>query len=699
VPRNKETPGGRSGRFDSVVFRLLLLAAIPLIAVGIAGIVVYRHQVAPLRSRDAVSHLIMVNEAASALVDCWLEDRTRLVRYMTARPEAVSWDTAAMLTEARRLTVSFPEVHAVVFADANGSVVVDSIGGTGGNVEDREYFRAALAGHSVVTDVILTRTSGLPSLLIAEPVRGEDDLVIGVGFAVVKPATIEHVLRRPVADGDVATFVLDSNGVLATGDDAGERVDPDHLPAPPGAGAYANRHGTRVYGTSTVVERTGWTVVSEVEEAFVTAIFVKYNQILAGWVFAVLLVSAALAIVLASTIQIPIRRLNRLASKIRSGGYEIEDALPSMKSAPVELRDLRDGLITMAEVIHSRQRDLARSNDLLAATQEVAHVGSWEYAPSSGEFTCSDELLRIAGCSAPRDTVALREALGLLHPDDRSLIVRRFKRSLASGETEFEIEHRLRAANSGEERFVLHRASHTRGASGQLVRSRGTIYDITERHRAESSLRVALEEKSILLQEVHHRVRNNLAIVESILSLQRDQLPSDSRAYRSLNDAHSRVLAMGLLHRHLYETGSLLEIHLGDYALALVDILRESYGTPGIEVRSSLHDVVLDVGAAIPCGLILNELVVNAYKHAFPSGAGTIEVRVHGLATGEVEIAVADDGVGTFRERTDAGTTSGGLGTELTRRLVEQLGGTIAYSQGEGTRVEVRFLRRRRDLE
>jgi two-component sensor histidine kinase/PAS domain-containing protein len=686
-----DSPDRRSRRFDSVVFRLLLLAAIPLITVGIAGLIVYRHQVAPLRSADALSELKATNGTATALIDSWIEGRSDFVRYMVGRPEAVAWDTATMLAEARRLTAAFPEVHAVVFADRSGRVVVDSIRGTGGSVGDREYFRDALTGRSVVTHLILAQMSGRPSLVVAGPVREADGRVIGVGFAVVRPEAIELALNRVVEDVNVTTFVLDSNGVLATGEEAGRRVDPHHLPPRTESDAYTNRHGTRVYGTRTTIDRTGWTVVSEVEEASITATFVAYNRILAGWVIAAMAVATGLAIALAATIQIPVRRLGSLATIIRSSGHTGTDPFPTMKGAPIELRDLRDNLVSMAEVIEARQRDLARSNELLAATQDVAHVGSWEYTPGSGEFACSDELLRIVGMPEGRGAMTLREAGNLLHPDDRSATIRRVWQSLVSRESGFEIEHRLQIAGSSENRYVLHRASHARDEAGRWVSSRGTMYDITERHRAEESLRVALEEKSILLQEVHHRVRNNLAIVESILALQRDQLPTDSRAYRSLTDAHSRVLAMGLLHRHLYETGSLAEIHVNDYVTALIAMLRESYGQPGIEVTSTLDDAVLTVGAAMPCGLILNELIVNAYKHAFPSGVGTIEVRVRMLESDEMEVAVVDNGIGADQAEVADGEKSGGLGTELTERLAEQLGGGMAYSHNGGTAAVLRF--------
>ncbi|HKJ85210.1 MAG TPA: cache domain-containing protein, partial [Spirochaetia bacterium] len=616
---------------------------------------------------------------------------------LAKRPEAVVWNPPAMLDEARRLTAAFPEVHALVFANREGQVVVDTIAGRadlaglGGNVGDREYFREARAGRSVVTDVILARTSGRPSLIIAEPVMDPAGRVIGVGFAVVRPAAIERALSRTGGTAGVNTFILDSNGVLATSEDAGKQIGPEQIPPAVGTSVYTSRLGTRVYGRLTTIDRAGWTVVSELDESSVTATLLQYNRILARWVIAALLVTVVLAIAVAATIQVPVRHLGRLAAAIRASGRTDPRVVPGMRHAPVELRNLRHGLVTMAEVIEARQSDLARSNELLRATQEVAHVGSWEYIPGSGEFACSDELLRIAGLPVGRDRLSLKQALDLLHPDDRSVIVRRFRESLASGEVGFEIEHRLRVAGSEEDRFVLHRASHVRGGPDRRVHSRGTMYDITDRHRAEESLRIALAEKSILLHEVHHRVRNNLAIVESILSLQRDRLPAESRAYRALADAHSRILAMGLLHRYLYETENLLEIQLNDYALELITILSESYGAPGIEVTSVLDEAVLNVSTAIPCGLILNELIVNAYKHAFPSGSGTLEVRVQKRQPGEIEIAVIDDGIGVDQARAGAGQNVGGLGTELTRSLVEQLGGSVSYSDAGGTTVVVRF--------
>ncbi len=682
--------GSPPRRFDTVVARLLLLAGAPLLVVAVVGLFVYQGHVRPLVAAEALSGLRSTNASATALVDAWLDHQQSVIGYLTARPETVAWDTPRMLEHARRLADSFADVRAVVFADRDGTVVADSMGGGEGTVADREYFVTARGGHPAVQLVVRTRTSGNSSIIVARPVTDDAGGVSGVVFSVVEPARVARVLHSGTDGTDVVSFVVDGDGVIATGRDVGTEIAPDGLPHDAPDSPYENRDGVSVYGVSRRIEQAGWTVVSEIPAASVTTTFDSYNRVLAASLAASLAVAAAMAIVVALTIQAPVALLERLASRTEVRAPPRRSTPWTMTRAPVELRRVHERMLTMMDTIARRQRELARSNELLEAAQDIGHVGSWEYDVRSGLVTCSRELLRIGGAPG-RDPVMHRsELLGLVHPEEREEVVTRFDRTLEADEPGFELEHRVRVTTTGEDRYVLHRVVHIRDESGRPVRSLGIVMDITERHGIEESLRLALEEKSVLLQEVHHRVRNNLAIVESILSLQRLQLSEDSHAHRALTDAQSRVTSMAVLHRYLYRSENLTEVHLAEYARTLLDSVEVSYGVPGIELHASLDDVVLDVSTAIPCGLVLNELVVNAYKHAFPHGSGRIHVRIEHDDGGAVEITVSDDGVGAPAD-TRIGEESGGLGSRLGRRLASQIGATLEYEVADGTRATLRF--------
>ncbi|MDA3948919.1 MAG: ATP-binding protein [Spirochaeta sp.] len=346
----------------------------------------------------------------------------------------------------------------------------------------------------------------------------------------------------------------------------------------------------------------------------------------------------------------------------------------------------------MARLIHDRTAQLQDTNALLATTQEIAHLGSWEFVPQTRTIRCSEEVYRIIGVPTITGTITLNRAMRAIGTADRRQFLRTFLESVRTGAPGFEMVHRVIRADTGAHRWVLQRCIHRRDPNGRVIWTRGMVHDISDRHQIEESLRFALAEKSVLLQEVNHRVRNNLAVVQSILSLQRGYLPPESRAYGVLTDAGNRIASMSIIHDQLYNTNNAAIIVLSDYIETLLSRIRESYAIPGIELQSEVDSLTIDVTRAISCGLIVNELVVNAYKHAFPSGSGTISV-VAGRAGQDIEIVVTDDGAGqkVRSAPNEERPTTGGLGRELVDQLAAQIGGTVTYQSEPGTRVVVRF--------
>jgi PAS domain S-box-containing protein len=218
-----------------------------------------------------------------------------------------------------------------------------------------------------------------------------------------------------------------------------------------------------------------------------------------------------------------------------------------------------------------------------------------------------------------------------------------------------------------------------------------SIVDITERRRAQQKLESALKEKTVLLNEVHHRVKNNLQVIASMLNLQASHT-SDPRLRAILGDSQSRVRAMALTHQLLYERKDYSRIDLGDYLQRLTQLLG-SYrqGRSKVVLQNLLPETpqYLDFERAIPCGLVVNELVSNAFKHAFPDErGGTIGIELR-VANGEVEIVVADDGIGLPNDF-DIGQIKS-LGLQLVPLLIEQLAGTFTIEPGPGARFHLRF--------
>ena len=235
--------------------------------------------------------------------------------------------------------------------------------------------------------------------------------------------------------------------------------------------------------------------------------------------------------------------------------------------------------------------------------------------------------------------------------------------------------------------------------SGEVISSQGrqhfltVMVDITERKQAEAALRDSLAEKTTLLQEVHHRVKNNLQIISSLLNLQADQV-QDAAVLELLAVTRNRVGAMALLHENLYQSESLARLNLPEYVKSLCAHLLRAAGPIRARVQLECHvepgTISLELDQAVPCGLLLNELVTNALKHAFPGErSGCIRVTLERATPQTVGLTVADDGAGLPVTLDPRSTSS--LGLQLVSLLTQQLHGTVNFERGQGTAVHNLF--------
>ncbi len=224
----------------------------------------------------------------------------------------------------------------------------------------------------------------------------------------------------------------------------------------------------------------------------------------------------------------------------------------------------------------------------------------------------------------------------------------------------------------------------------------GVGRNVEERARMEEAISKSLAEKEILLKEIHHRVNNNLQIVSSLINLQKEAI-DDRRAAEALVDSQNRIQAMALIHEQLYRSPDLADIDFGDYVRRLVPSLIQDFPRP-VEVAYELSDDSLPLDSAIPCGLILSELVSNSIKHAFPA---TKEPRLSvafGRDPAGYRFVVADNGPGIgFDDGKDAGRAAKqgkrpkSLGLTLVASLVEQLGGSFEANVHAGSRFGITF--------
>jgi len=215
--------------------------------------------------------------------------------------------------------------------------------------------------------------------------------------------------------------------------------------------------------------------------------------------------------------------------------------------------------------------------------------------------------------------------------------------------------------------------------------------DITQRKDAEAQLRKSLTEKELLLKELHHRVKNNLQIISSLLSLQSKYI-RDERALQMFEETQNRVMSMALFHDKIYRSEDLASVDFAAYVKSIVAELFHSYGVSSscIRTKMDMNDIRLGVDVAIPCGLIINELVSNSIKHAFPDKErGEISVGTFSNKDGDYTLTVSDNGVGFPRDVDFTNTES--LGMQLVVALTRQLEGTIELDRSSGTAFRITF--------
>lgn len=277
----------------------------------------------------------------------------------------------------------------------------------------------------------------------------------------------------------------------------------------------------------------------------------------------------------------------------------------------------------------------------------------------------------------------------IIHPDDSERTHLHISNYYMKKDAELNYEYRI-LTKSGDIRWVDERTFSRRDHSGRIT-LQGIILDITERKKVEEAL---LQGEKIRKKEIHHRVKNNLQVISSLLYLASDNF-EDPNVIEAFMDSRNRVRSMALIHEELYQSGDMTSIDFSDYTEKLMDYLSRSYGTENKEIKliSNIENVYLNVDTAVPLGMIINELVSNSLKHAFPEmkkGKISVELRV---LKGNILLRIKDNGIGLSSKIDYRNTES--LGLQLVVTLVDQIDGTIELNAIDGTEFSINFKERK----
>ncbi len=280
-------------------------------------------------------------------------------------------------------------------------------------------------------------------------------------------------------------------------------------------------------------------------------------------------------------------------------------------------------------------------------------------------------------------------------PEDLPLLLENMEKADSNPDSAIEMEYRVR--NKDEEiRWVRELIQRIPVNSGNPGKFQGFIHDITQRKMAEETLARTEETR---IKEIHHRIKNNLQVISSLLSLQAEKF-SDKETMEAFRESQNRVVSMSLIHEELYKGKNMETLDFAVYLRKLTSELLRSYsiGNENVSLILDIEPIYMEMDTAVPLGIIVNELVSNSLKHAFPEGnEGEIRISLLGLENYEIEgekdlqftLSIADNGKG-FPENIDFRNTSS-LGLQLVNILVEQIEGSIELKRGKGTEFNINF--------
>ena len=305
---------------------------------------------------------------------------------------------------------------------------------------------------------------------------------------------------------------------------------------------------------------------------------------------------------------------------------------------------------------------------------------------SEGKFTyVSPQIFDVFGYT-PEESLGLT-AFDFVHPDD----IGKCLEAMAAKDEVVNLKYRSRHKDGHYVYVSTTGKCIPDGRGGEKIIS--VARDITERKRAEEQIKASLKEKEVMLKEIHHRVKNNLQVISSLLSIQSRQV-KDKEALELFEDSQTRIMSMSLIHEKLYLSEDMARIDFADYIRTLTGNLFHTFSVYNVKLNVDVKDVFLDVNTGIPCGLIINELVSNSLKHAFHDDRkGEIQVGLYKQKDGEFSLNVRDNGSGFPADRDFRNTES--VGMQIVMALVEQLEGRIELDRGEGTSFTIRFRERK----
>ena len=375
--------------------------------------------------------------------------------------------------------------------------------------------------------------------------------------------------------------------------------------------------------------------------------------------------------------------------------FEVAKDITERKKAEEALKKAHESLEKKVKArtaeLEEAYKALMENEKRLSEAQKMAHLGNWDLNIVTNKLYWSDEIYRIFGLD-PREFSATYDAfLSRVHPEDRDYVENAVIEAL-NGKP-YGIDHRIILTN-GKERIVHEQGEVIFDGGNNPILMKGTVQDITERKMAEEALE---KMERIRIKEIHHRIKNNLQVISSLLDLQAEKF-RDKEVLEAFRESQNRVVSMSLIHEELYKGKGTDALDFSAYLRKLAEKLFQTYSISGKNIHLYMdleESAFFDMDIAVPLGIIVNELVSNSLKHAFPEKEGEIRIQLrreekkNEVKRSLFSLIISDNGIGIPEDVELASFES--LGLKLVNTLVDQLDGKIELIRTQGTEFRITF--------
>ncbi|MFK7952891.1 MAG: PAS domain S-box protein, partial [Ekhidna sp.] len=326
------------------------------------------------------------------------------------------------------------------------------------------------------------------------------------------------------------------------------------------------------------------------------------------------------------------------------------------------------------------EEKIRRLTDRILLATEIAGIGVWEYDRGTDETFWEEQMYEVFG-SRKEPITDPSEMLAMLHEDDKNVLQDAFQ-EIKKGANFLEVECRVCVDSS--EKYLRSFTRVIRDQDGHVLGLIGVFYDNTHDKALQIKLENSLDEKNILIKEVHHRVKNNMQLVSSILALKSYEL-RDENSKKVFAEVNNRIKAMSIIHDKLYTFFNVSEINIAEYLNSISEELRILFGSEYIQLKVDAEEVIFDVDKALTIGLIISELVSNAFKHGFETvKKGTINISFKKTGT-KYCLTILNDG---NLIPSNALESTSGLGMSLIKTFAKQLSGNVTVDDRNGFKVD-----------